>query len=176
MRPLTIFIDTNNIWIFTKIYNTSWKLDGYILKITRIYSDSDAKILNHFIKNIFLIYYNYYLLFYSCIATGDDMWDDYCYVCSQGCDETTGSLGCCESCPRVFHTRCHVPKILGLMEDLPLVLVFYIFWINLIIKLIFLILRDDWRCSICLNCEPLTQQTQEFGGREQLVGINYWTI
>lgn len=50
---------------------------------------------------------------------GDDLWDDYCYVCSQGCDETTGSLGCCESCPKVFHPKCHVPAINGAMEDLP---------------------------------------------------------
>uniref|UniRef100_A0A915MTM9 PHD-type domain-containing protein n=1 Tax=Meloidogyne javanica TaxID=6303 RepID=A0A915MTM9_MELJA len=79
-------------------------------------------------------------------ATSDDFWDDYCYVCSQGCDETTGSLGCCESCPRVFHSHCHVPRIKGAMEDLP----------------------DDWRCSVCVECEPLTVQTQEFGNREQL--------
>nr|CAD2172907.1 unnamed protein product [Meloidogyne enterolobii] len=80
-------------------------------------------------------------------ATSDDFWDDYCYVCSQGCDETTGSLGCCESCPRVFHSHCHVPRIRGAMEDLP----------------------DDWRCSVCVECEPLTVQTQEFGNREQLL-------
>ncbi|KAF7638075.1 hypothetical protein Mgra_00002526 [Meloidogyne graminicola] len=83
----------------------------------------------------------------SITATGDDMWDDYCYVCSQGCDETTGSLGCCSSCPRVFHARCHIPKIIGLMEDLP----------------------DDWKCSICVESEPLTQQSQEFGEREKLI-------
>ncbi|KAL7075295.1 hypothetical protein ACQ4LE_005879 [Meloidogyne hapla] len=83
----------------------------------------------------------------SSAPTGDDFWDDYCYVCSQGCDETTGSLGCCESCPKVFHAQCHVPRILGLMEDLP----------------------DDWRCSVCVECEPLTQQSQEFGNREQLL-------
>ena len=50
---------------------------------------------------------------------GDDFWDDYCFVCSQGCDETTGSLGCCDNCPHVFHANCHVPNIDGLMEDLP---------------------------------------------------------
>jgi hypothetical protein len=55
------------------------------------------------------------------MSGADDMWDDYCYVCSQGCDEYTGSLGCCENCPHVFHARCHVPKIDGLMEDLPFV-------------------------------------------------------
>uniref|UniRef100_A0A914I873 Transcription intermediary factor 1-alpha n=1 Tax=Globodera rostochiensis TaxID=31243 RepID=A0A914I873_GLORO len=78
---------------------------------------------------------------------GDDMWDDYCYVCSQGCDETTGSLGCCETCPKVFHAKCHVPIIYGVMEDLP----------------------DDWQCTLCLLCDPLSQISQLFGKREKLL-------
>lgn len=55
------------------------------------------------------------------IAEYDDgKWDDYCYVCQQGCDETTGSLGCCAKCPRVFHNSCHIPAIKEKMESLPL--------------------------------------------------------
>lgn len=46
-------------------------------------------------------------------------WDDYCYVCGNGCDEKSGELGCCDKCPRVFHNICHVPMIETSMEDTP---------------------------------------------------------
>lgn len=48
-----------------------------------------------------------------------DSWDDYCYICNQGCDDTTGDLGCCSKCSRVFHNVCHIPKIFGQMSELP---------------------------------------------------------
>ncbi|KAL3097816.1 hypothetical protein niasHS_000551 [Heterodera schachtii] len=78
---------------------------------------------------------------------GDDWWDDYCYVCSQGCDETTGSLGCCDTCPKVFHAKCHVPMIKKTMEELP----------------------NGWQCTLCLPCDPLSQISQSFGEREKLL-------
>lgn len=49
----------------------------------------------------------------------DDEWDDYCFYCNQGCDDETGELGCCATCPHVFHNQCHVPKIHMPMGDLP---------------------------------------------------------
>ncbi|KAH7694718.1 Bromodomain containing protein, partial [Aphelenchoides avenae] len=48
-----------------------------------------------------------------------DAWDDYCFVCNQGCDEDTGELGCCAGCPRVYHNQCHVPRIHDKMANLP---------------------------------------------------------
>lgn len=50
-----------------------------------------------------------------------DTWDDYCFVCNQGCDDTTGDLGCCALCPHVFHNTCHIPEICEQMSELPLV-------------------------------------------------------
>ncbi|VDN57878.1 unnamed protein product [Dracunculus medinensis] len=86
------------------------------------------------------------------IAEYDDgKWDDYCYVCQQGCDETTGSLGCCAKCPRVFHNSCHIPAIKEKMESLP----------------------DDWACSLCLYAEPMTEQKEKMGPNERLVKIFY---
>lgn len=46
-------------------------------------------------------------------------WDDYCFVCNQGCDATSGDLVCCETCPRVYHNVCHIPAINGDVKDLP---------------------------------------------------------
>jgi hypothetical protein len=64
----------------------------------------------------------------------DSYWEDYCFVCQQGCDERSGvesmiagqtiagyfqNLGCCAVCPHVYHNICHVPAIATQMEDLP---------------------------------------------------------
>ncbi|KAI1696157.1 bromodomain-containing protein [Ditylenchus destructor] len=76
-----------------------------------------------------------------------DNWDDYCYVCNQGCDEYTGELGCCSQCPHVYHNICHVPGIRKQMVELP----------------------DDWRCSICEPCEPLASVSGKFGPKERLL-------
>lgn len=48
-----------------------------------------------------------------------DDWDDYCFVCNQGCDEISGELVCCETCPKVYHNVCHIPLINGDVKDLP---------------------------------------------------------
>lgn len=48
-----------------------------------------------------------------------DQWDDYCYVCNQGCDDESGVLGCCNKCPHVFHNMCHIPTIPVKMNELP---------------------------------------------------------
>lgn len=48
-----------------------------------------------------------------------DQWDDYCYVCNQGCDDESGVLGCCNKCPHVFHNMCHIPSIPIKMDELP---------------------------------------------------------
>lgn len=74
-------------------------------------------------------------------------WEDYCYVCQQGCDEKSGSLGCCAKCPRVYHNFCHVPAIREKMETLP----------------------DEWECSLCAPSEPLTVDSGLMGSRERLL-------
>uniref|UniRef100_A0A915PWM5 E3 ubiquitin-protein ligase TRIM33 n=1 Tax=Setaria digitata TaxID=48799 RepID=A0A915PWM5_9BILA len=77
----------------------------------------------------------------------ESRWDDYCYVCQQGCDEKTGSLGCCARCPRVFHNICHIPAIKEQMENLP----------------------DEWACSLCTEAEPLHENTGTVGQRERVL-------
>uniref|UniRef100_A0A0N5B075 E3 ubiquitin-protein ligase TRIM33 n=1 Tax=Syphacia muris TaxID=451379 RepID=A0A0N5B075_9BILA len=78
----------------------------------------------------------------------DDMtWEDYCYVCQQGCDDRTGSLGCCAKCPRVFHNSCHIPAIKEKMENLP----------------------DEWQCSLCVPAQPLLVKSDTMGARERLL-------
>ncbi|KAM3725643.1 Transcription intermediary factor 1-alpha [Dirofilaria immitis] len=77
----------------------------------------------------------------------ESRWDDYCYVCQQGCDEKTGSLGCCARCPRVFHNICHIPAIKEQMEKLP----------------------DEWACSLCIEAEPLHENEGTIGQRERLL-------
>ncbi|VBB27793.1 unnamed protein product [Acanthocheilonema viteae] len=86
----------------------------------------------------------------------ESRWDDYCYVCQQGCDEKTGSLGCCARCPRVFHNICHIPAIKELMENLPYVFVEVIEW-------------DEWACSLCTEAEPLHENAGTMGQRERLL-------
>ncbi|KAK6110867.1 Bromodomain family protein [Brugia pahangi] len=82
------------------------------------------------------------------LADNDESrWDDYCYVCQQGCDEKTGSLGCCARCPRVFHNICHIPAIKEQMENLP----------------------DEWACSLCIEAEPLHENSVTIGQRERLL-------
>ncbi|MCP9265707.1 hypothetical protein DINM_021072 [Dirofilaria immitis] len=77
----------------------------------------------------------------------ESRWDDYCYVCQQGCDEKTGSLGCCARCPRVFHNICHIPAIKEQMEKLP----------------------DEWACSLCIEAEPLHENEGTIGQQERLL-------
>ncbi|KAE9554589.1 hypothetical protein FO519_002228 [Halicephalobus sp. NKZ332] len=74
-----------------------------------------------------------------------DEWDDYCFVCNQGCDEYSGELVCCESCPKVYHNICHIPKIRTNVKDLP----------------------DDWRCTRCQRISPLQGLSNEFSEHEQ---------
>jgi hypothetical protein len=76
-----------------------------------------------------------------------DNWDDYCFVCNQGCDDETGELGCCAGCPHVFHNQCHVPRIHEKMANLP----------------------DDWKCTLCTPCEPLNTISTKFGKYEQML-------
>lgn len=49
----------------------------------------------------------------------DDAWDDYCFVCKEGCDANTGELICCAACSHVYHSGCHVPIINGGVASLP---------------------------------------------------------
>ncbi|CAD5221582.1 unnamed protein product [Bursaphelenchus xylophilus] len=65
-----------------------------------------------------------------------DEWDDYCYSCNEGCDDISGELGCCSTCPRVFHQFCHIPRCSAPMAQLP----------------------DDWRCSMCQPMLPITER------------------
>uniref|UniRef100_A0A914XRW1 Uncharacterized protein n=1 Tax=Panagrolaimus superbus TaxID=310955 RepID=A0A914XRW1_9BILA len=74
-------------------------------------------------------------------------WDDYCFVCSNGCDEISGELVCCETCPKVYHNVCHIPLINGDVKDLP----------------------DDWRCTRCKNVQPITEASEQFTEREKIV-------
>uniref|UniRef100_A0A158Q814 PHD-type domain-containing protein n=1 Tax=Elaeophora elaphi TaxID=1147741 RepID=A0A158Q814_9BILA len=83
----------------------------------------------------------------SLADSDESRWDDYCYVCQQGCDAKTGSLGCCARCPRVFHNICHIPAIKKQMEKLP----------------------DEWACSLCTEAEPLHENTGTMGQRERLL-------
>ena len=75
-----------------------------------------------------------------------DEWDDYCFVCNQGCDEQSGELVCCESCPKVYHNVCHIPRIQVDVKDLP----------------------DDWRCMRCKSVQ-LQGLSDKFTEREQLL-------
>jgi hypothetical protein len=79
--------------------------------------------------------------------TKSDDWDDYCFVCSNGCDEISGDLVCCETCPKVYHNVCHIPMINGDVKDLP----------------------DDWRCTRCKNVQPITEPSEQFTEREKMV-------
>uniref|UniRef100_A0A915DFD0 Bromo domain-containing protein n=1 Tax=Ditylenchus dipsaci TaxID=166011 RepID=A0A915DFD0_9BILA len=89
-----------------------------------------------------------------------DQWEDYCYVCNQGCDEYTGELGCCFGCPKVFHNCCHVPAIKQQMVDLP----------------------DDWRCKrllcskVLLACFREHQQAEPFLHEVSRSNLNYHAI
>uniref|UniRef100_A0AC34FEU3 Uncharacterized protein n=1 Tax=Panagrolaimus sp. ES5 TaxID=591445 RepID=A0AC34FEU3_9BILA len=74
-------------------------------------------------------------------------WDDYCFVCSNGCDEISGELVCCETCPKVYHNVCHIPMINGNVKDLP----------------------DDWRCTRCKDVQPITEVSEQFTEREKIV-------
>ncbi|CAD5215634.1 unnamed protein product [Bursaphelenchus okinawaensis] len=67
-----------------------------------------------------------------------DEWDDYCYSCNEGCDDISGDLGCCSSCPKVFHQLCHSPRCTVPMAQLP----------------------DEWRCSICTPLDPITEWSE----------------
>ncbi|KAI6214985.1 hypothetical protein M3Y94_00332400 [Aphelenchoides besseyi] len=64
-----------------------------------------------------------------------DGWEDYCATCFEGCDVVSGSLGCCATCPKVFHRLCHIPTIDRPMEELP----------------------DDWQCGACVPVEPIRE-------------------
>ncbi|KAH7701507.1 Bromodomain containing protein, partial [Aphelenchoides avenae] len=74
----------------------------------------------------------------------DDAWDDYCFVCKEGCDDNTGDLGCCAGCSHVYHNGCHVPRITESMKNLP----------------------DDWKCSLCQQFVPLCVRTPGAFGRQ----------
>lgn len=76
-----------------------------------------------------------------------DDWDDYCFVCNQGCDEISGELVCCETCPKVYHNICHCPKIPGDVKNLP----------------------DDWKCTRCIPAEPILGIVDVFTIKERFV-------
>lgn len=91
---------------------------------------------------------------------GHDAWDNYCFVCKEGCDANSGVLGCCAGCHRVFHNGCHVPRVIGRMEDLP-----YVVKILDAGGFILQLFSDDWKCSLCVLCEPLRVRTPHAFGR-----------
>ncbi|KAK3102602.1 hypothetical protein FSP39_012545 [Pinctada imbricata] len=59
-------------------------------------------------------------------SSNDDPNEDYCAVCQNG-----GDLLCCESCPKVFHLKCHIPEL----KEFPI---------------------GEWRCSLCEKEEEVT--------------------
>uniref|UniRef100_A0A914VWY9 E3 ubiquitin-protein ligase TRIM33 n=1 Tax=Plectus sambesii TaxID=2011161 RepID=A0A914VWY9_9BILA len=78
----------------------------------------------------------------------DSSWDDYCFVCEQGCDADTGeSLGCCAKCPHVFHNSCHIPRIIERMEELP----------------------DTWTCTLCQPVVETDSMDNELSPTERLL-------
>jgi hypothetical protein len=89
-----------------------------------------------------------------------DAWDDFCYICNgnffhlkkhfrflEGCDDKSGDLGCCASCPRVFHQFCHIPICNKPMQELP----------------------DDWICGLCIRLEPIREPIEGFPEQAKLV-------
>jgi hypothetical protein len=41
----------------------------------------------------------------------DDPNEDWCAVCMDG-----GEVVCCDKCPKVFHTNCHIPELKAIPE------------------------------------------------------------
>lgn len=78
-----------------------------------------------------------------------DAWDDYCYSCNEGCDDISGDLGCCATCPKVFHQHCHIPQCTVPMQELP----------------------DDWKCAMCLHSTPLEECTNVVDENTKVVSI-----
>jgi hypothetical protein len=61
----------------------------------------------------------------------NDRNEDYCAVCRDGGNDV---LICCDGCPKVFHTNCHLPVVTGIPED-------------------------NWQCNIC---KPMAQLMEEW--------------
>jgi hypothetical protein len=57
----------------------------------------------------------------------DDPNEDWCAVCMDG-----GELVCCDKCPKVFHTYCHIPNLKAIPEE-----------------------SETWQCLLCTNLKEI---------------------
>ncbi|XP_039295155.1 E3 ubiquitin-protein ligase TRIM33 isoform X3 [Nilaparvata lugens] len=70
----------------------------------------------------------------------DDPNEDWCAVCLDGGEPVL----CCDYCPKVFHIKCHIPRI----PDFPEI------WKHE---------SDPWQCLLCTDMVPLSNKVAEAG-------------
>ncbi|CAJ0933531.1 unnamed protein product, partial [Mesorhabditis belari] len=75
----------------------------------------------------------------------EDGHHNMCYTCFNR-KEHDEYPGMCDTCPRIYHAECHIPRIKCTMAELP----------------------DDWKCSWCLPSTPSTSVNQNFQGDDRL--------
>ncbi|RZF43717.1 hypothetical protein LSTR_LSTR004230 [Laodelphax striatellus] len=66
----------------------------------------------------------------------DDPNEDWCAVCLDGGEPVL----CCDYCPKVFHIKCHIPRIPDFPDE-----------------------SDPWQCLLCTDMVPLSNKVAEIG-------------
>ncbi|XP_075234679.1 transcription intermediary factor 1-alpha-like isoform X2 [Lycorma delicatula] len=72
----------------------------------------------------------------------DDPNEDWCAVCLDGGEPVL----CCDFCPKVFHLKCHIPRIPDFPDE-----------------------NDPWRCLLCMDVVPLSAKL-EVGEKRKALG------